>query len=321
MLRSLKNVSEYHGLTNDALMVKSGLTELFDVLQELDQTAPWELSETTPLIAFRPGVIESMIEELAPALVAESSRKNALSAIESVFGIIRYELLSATDRLAADNRPNPTGGESLQKHIQTVNSVNRQLGLREAMIRAVETAEESARHIQEVAGEAAEGGLAIHFRDYAKKQRATADFLRYAVVGIAVVVMSVIIFLFSTSTSRLTWIDLVKKSSISIGGAALATYLARESNRHRGRADWAETIEVQLRTLSAFTDSLDEESKVKIRGDFGKRIFGESLAPAMPDIPKEASFINVGDLNGEALLKIIGAISGASQDKSSNRKG
>ncbi len=65
------------------------------------------------------------------------------------------------------------------------------------------------------------------------------------------------------------------KWAISVPFAALATYAARESSKHREQAIGNRKIELQLASLDTYLVSLPEEKQEEIKAKLADRFFGE----------------------------------------------
>lgn len=207
-------------------------------------------------------------------------RVSSVKALQDLYDqtdIIFSTLLEALERLDLDlDKAKLISDESRRKITDTVGRLRLRAALRRTEAAAA-VAENSARYAQEASGEAGREGLAAHFEAYAQRERLVADLLRFSVIGLACTVTVLAAWLLLIAGSKMTWIELIRKAVLSIPLAALAAYLARESGKHRTKADWAASIAVQLRTVNAFTEPLADALKEDIRGSFGRMIFGTPL--------------------------------------------
>lgn len=145
--------------------------------------------------------------------------------------------------------------------------------IREKIEEKLQEADAAVKGIAEVAGTAAEGELSRHFAAYATAERKVANLARLSVIALAVAITIFTFIAIGIGVHDLTWLELVRKLSLTLPAVALAAYLARESSRHRDSCNWAETISVQLKTVHAFTESMKEDARDLIRAELGKRIF------------------------------------------------
>lgn len=139
---------------------------------------------------------------------------------------------------------------------------------------AVEEATSSATHVKEIAGTAAQGDLALKFQGLADKETTTANIARGAVITILIATFALLGWLlFLEPNGDISWTDLTRRIALPIPGLILAVYLSKEASRHRSVADWARALEVQLRTINAYTDPLEPADRQDIRAFFGRRVF------------------------------------------------
>ncbi|GIH21491.1 hypothetical protein [Rugosimonospora africana] len=153
-------------------------------------------------------------------------------------------------------------------------------------------------HVEEAAGTVAAGEVAAHYLMEAKTERN-----RYTL-------WVAILFVCSGAAVALSWF-IVSRSSAAPGTAqeaarlalvvpvlGLAAYAARESAHHRGNETAARTAAVQLRTIRAFTDSMDAESRKDVMRALGLRLFA-----SLPDVGKKVDEPSYG-VTGE-LVQIV----------------
>ncbi|MDL4814421.1 hypothetical protein [Actinomadura opuntiae] len=139
---------------------------------------------------------------------------------------------------------------------------------------AATEAEESLNNVRSIAQQAAEAGLGSDFAEYASRHNKAANVLRLTVIAITLLIASFLAWSLGHEVHKLTWLELMRRLSITLPFGALAAYLAREANAHRNRANEAGGIAVRLLTIESYTASLSEDMRDQIRGEFGKWIFG-----------------------------------------------
>lgn len=146
----------------------------------------------------------------------------------------------------------------------------------------VEEAQATLETQREAAGVSGSLGLATHFSDLAKAESKRADL--FLAAAIAVVVAFIVIVAFFVPHTDVAVTELISRAIIAIPGFGLAAYLAREGGRHRHVAQWAKSLEVQLKTVDAFAAPMTTADVSEVRKAFASRAFG-----AMPAVPGRQS--------------------------------
>jgi cell division septum initiation protein DivIVA len=153
-------------------------------------------------------------------------------------------------------------------------------------------ARRAADAVREVAGETSDTVLGEAFDTYARSERRAAEILRAAAIFVALaVVVGAAFVVLEGDFENLTVAEELGRVALTIPLAALAAYLARESSRHRRVARWARSIHVQLKTIDAYCESIDDSSlRASLRHEFGRRIFlsGEGPVDGDPDRSPDA---------------------------------
>ncbi|MCO1338058.1 hypothetical protein BJH93_03990 [Kocuria polaris] len=123
----------------------------------------------------------------------------------------------------------------------------------------------------------ASDSLTKHFGEYMGDHRKLYWKFLFSTLGVILLITSFGIAM-SVQLSNATsvgWPDIAWRTAVLTGGAGLATYLGRQAGHHRTMQDWASSIEVQLRTFEAYTNTIAEaEQKDAIRAEFARRVFG-----------------------------------------------
>ncbi|WP_157498835.1 hypothetical protein [Geodermatophilus sp. Leaf369] len=143
---------------------------------------------------------------------------------------------------------------------------------------AVEAAQATLETQREAAGVSGSLGLATHFSELAKNESKRADLFLGA--AIAVVVAFIVIVAFFVPHTDVAVTELISRAIIALPGFGLAAYLAREGGRHRHVAQWAKSLEVQLKTVDAFAAPMTTADVSEVRKAFASRAFG--AVPAIP---------------------------------------
>jgi hypothetical protein len=178
--------------------------------------------------------------------------------------------------------------------------------------RALLAETQGARNVAvQAAGATGETALASHFGRYSKQERGSADRLRAASVVVLIATAALAAILLSlTDTSDSSIGEELAKLSLTLPLAALAGYLAREASHHRSSAQWAAEVEVQLKTVDAYTTPLPDTLRDELRAGLGRRVFG---SPGSAD-PTDRSELARRDAPADAtaLLDKIAALVGSS---------
>lgn len=88
--------------------------------------------------------------------------------------------------------------------------------------------------------------------------------------------------------------EVLSRLSLSLPGAALFAYLAREASVFRRLSIWATQVAVQLQSVSAYVDRLDTASKGAILKELGLKVFVGS--PTLLDRTGDRSSPNIDPL-------------------------
>ena len=127
--------------------------------------------------------------------------------------------------------------------------------------------------IEEARAERAQGKLATQFQTLSSRDRTTSSRFRglsFALLVIAAVT-GVLLGAFGGNDWQATITNLAVVGSL-LGASA---YAARLASVHRGTADWAESIKVQLETFQDFLGVIkDEGTRHRVYEDFGRRVLG-----------------------------------------------
>jgi ABC-type multidrug transport system fused ATPase/permease subunit len=127
--------------------------------------------------------------------------------------------------------------------------------------------------LNEARAERARGKLADQFKSLHKREASSSRWFRIAAFGL-LALASYAVLKFAGSAS-LDWEAAATHVAIAglFGGAS--AYAARLAAAHRGTADWAKAIEVQLETFEDFLGAIDNEAtRHRVYEEFGRRVLG-----------------------------------------------
>lgn len=162
--------------------------------------------------------------------------------------------------------------------INQLSSVASQLTHQQASASEVlERAEESASSVQELVSDAAASELGGEFARHARREE-VQSFGWSAVVVVALVVVCLISVRLLGAADGLEWVGQLSRLAATLPIVGIAVYAARVAAHHRANAHWARTNAVQLKSIPAYTDVLDDARRSDLRFEFGRRIFGGSTS-------------------------------------------
>jgi hypothetical protein len=79
------------------------------------------------------------------------------------------------------------------------------------------------------------------------------------------------------------WQSLIGHLLVALPLLALAAYCARESSRYRENSRWSGRLAVQLKSISAYCDRLDDDDRRKLLTSFGLYVFGPHFTDRAKD--------------------------------------
>jgi len=190
---------------------------------------------------------------------------------------------------------------------QAAGRAKRQIGeLQEARLAEVRDEVDSVvAHVKEAAGTVASTSLGDFFDSYASAQSRTANWLRFGVILLLVVVASIAGFVVFQDQGGGIWTEELARVAVTSPLILLAVYLSRESSRHRAAGDRARELEVRLKTVRAYTDELNDSDRTEIRALLGKRIFGASI-----EAPGDKDEVVVQSIDAASLKEAIEFVAG-----------
>jgi hypothetical protein len=105
------------------------------------------------------------------------------------------------------------------------------------------------------------------------------------VVGSLLLASSAAVWLL-VAAGPLSWQETIGRLAASLPLFAIAGYAARVAKQNRQNSHWAKTMAIQLRTISAYSESLNEKSRNALRLEFGRRVFADPLVTGSTDVGK-----------------------------------
>lgn len=160
---------------------------------------------------------------------------------------------------------------------------------------------EEAKKIVNVIGNV---GVTGNYQIIANEHKSSADFWRWVAIGFMAILSGLLILtLFDLSSSAFVW---TKSLLRIIAAAALsypATYAAKESSKHRKLENLNRTAELELASVDAFIEMLDDNKKQAIKEKLVEKYFGNNKSDILNNDEKNEE-LSIGGFE-----KIINAIS------------
>jgi hypothetical protein len=135
---------------------------------------------------------------------------------------------------------------------------------------------DQARKASEAASDAAgvtgSVSLSEYFASYARSERIAAEWFRGATI-IGIIATAVAVYLVPHPDGD-DWAGIVYRLAVLGALGALFAYLAKQAGQHRRVANWAKSIDVQLKSFRAFVEGAPEDEHGAIYRAFANRVLG-----------------------------------------------
>ncbi|WP_137164586.1 MULTISPECIES: hypothetical protein [Pseudomonas] len=129
--------------------------------------------------------------------------------------------------------------------------------------------------INRVTGQAAARMIAGDYEGSAAVEKETADYLRYGALACMLLIIGVLGWaVLESNSATFEWDRFLSKVSLVFLLGVPATYLARESAKHREQQYHHLQTSLDMKAISPFLASLPEEAQHKLKADIASRIFG-----------------------------------------------
>ncbi|MBQ1068667.1 hypothetical protein ACWEOR_13820 [Micromonospora chalcea] len=210
------------------------------------------------------------------------------------------DALRAGDEALGTYKAEDESGRSFRFRLGQLQLALDQFKLQEAVAVVAETGarvNEIEAHAAEAAGGAASNGMATFFQQYAESERRRyrlwISALALAVVG-SIALGGFVVAQMGNPTFNA---EEFARLALALPALAFAAYASRQANYHRNVESSSRLVAVQLRTVSAFTDSLDSASRREIMRSLGQRVFSprveQSVVEATPSYGLPAEVVQV----------------------------
>jgi hypothetical protein len=145
---------------------------------------------------------------------------------------------------------------------------------------------ESVAQADEIVGHLAKTAVAGGYSEAAEREREAADKMRkYAIVFFVVAALPVTYLVFESSELTIDWPHIASRVLLSIFMLAPATYLVRESSRHREQEITNRKKGIDLATIDPFLKSLPDPMRHDLKIVLAKMAYTERDMP----VPKESA--------------------------------
>lgn len=161
---------------------------------------------------------------------------------------------------------------------------------------------EEAKKIVNVIGNV---GVTGNYQNIANEHKRTANFWRWVAIGFMAVFSGLLIWtLVDLSADGYDWTKSLLRLLAAAALSYPATYAAKESSKHRKLENINRTAELELSSVDAFIEMLDNTKKQDIKAKLVDKYFGNDKSRVLDTNNKENEELSVGGFE-----KIIDAIS------------
>lgn len=171
------------------------------------------------------------------------------------------------------------------------------------LIQSIESSRDKAALILQVVGNI---GVTGNYQRIAEVEGAKADMWRWITVGLFGVGIILAVCTFFKFWNQPITPEIALSAFIRLLYAIIITtpawYAAKESARHRSKADTARQTELELASLGPFIELMDEDKKSSIREELIKTYFGNGISAH--EVSEPASTKDIKELAIEALRAI-----------------
>lgn len=161
----------------------------------------------------------------------------------------------------------------MNKLVHEHDVLEQRVKLRDATRRASVAAEEAEQirsDVAEAAGEVAEGQLATEFEQLARGDQRQAQIFRGLTVAVFVAVIGYAAAVAWTAESAS--VELAQRLAVAVPVLLLGAYFSKEAGNHRDAYRWASVLSTQLRTIKAYTATLEPTRAAELRAKLGERV-------------------------------------------------
>ncbi|MGV9482663.1 hypothetical protein, partial [Gordonia aichiensis] len=132
---------------------------------------------------------------------------------------------------------------------------------------------ESTQRVQQATGNAGANTLGLHYHQLGQTERRSAQLWSATAVAAIMVAVALAVTTLGKWVSEAGWATQLVHLSITLPVIAGGVYASRVGSRHRAQAWTANELAAQLMTLAAFADALDSDAQLRLREQFGAKVF------------------------------------------------
>lgn len=262
------------------------LSELDEIRTEIAKAQAVAQQRTAEIADLRKKVTEqdsrvTKINERADAAIAAINKNAADSEQQREQRFVAFQKEQGT---AAD--------VGFQQRISAIETLLAQS--RTTTAAALESLNGDLEKAKKILGAIGNTALTGDYRRAADSNEKTANDLRSnAVMALAAMVILIAFVVFSVGNGSVSWQAALFRLTAAISLAAIATYLARESSKHRAVGHRMRRLELELASIDAFTALVPDEQRQALKLELARKYFAnetdtpQSTEMSAKDILKE----------------------------------
>jgi hypothetical protein len=159
----------------------------------------------------------------------------------------------------------------------------------------LQSLEDTRTKVAKIYGSIGNEALTGDYKRTANSNEIAANTLRRgAIIALTGMAGLIAVVAFSAGVGSVSWDVAIFRLTAAIALAAFATYLARESTKHRAVADKMRRLELELASIDSFTAFLPDEQRNALKGELARKYFANHPEPDVSesirfrDVMKEA---------------------------------
>jgi len=234
-----------------------GMQAKFDRLQALIEEAKFQ--EIGPWFDNAQADLLEVLELSASEGLKIPSKEPSSS---DVLGLFATDSIDVVERASRDYRRDRELSAAVSSARRALDEVNS----------SAEKAKDSADLAAVAAGSSGSASLSEHFKDFADRELATANWFRYGTLTSLVIAAALAVYFPFVDRD----INLIVSHAIQVAAVAgLGTFLGAQASGHRRTGNWSRALEVQLKSFEAFIEPIrDTEAYARLYETFGHRLLG-----------------------------------------------
>jgi hypothetical protein len=245
-----------------------GLTEQFNDVQAAIEAVRTDLDTRKQEVTTETGALATSFQQRLDEL--EATAASFRESIDQIGSQQTQAFTEAQTKRESDFQERLEGSEKrLEEFLETSKST---------LDTNVSEIQRMAEETGQLAGAIALGATAERYGEERDEQKGIADRLRLASMVMAL--LAVVLAFLVTLQSHPDNATFAGKLSVSLLIGAIATYLAKQSGRHRRREEKARTLQLELTAFSPFIEPLPADKQIDERILMTRKTFGRVAADA-----------------------------------------